>query len=83
MRKIVTRNNTEKQDYIYCFIPLRIIIQSEALVVEKNKKNHGNIHSLWLEVSHVRPSYRPSPVVAQDGWTYQLRSLIRVRPSFS
>ena len=36
-----------------------------------------------LEVNHVKPSYSPSPVVAHDGWTYQLRSLIRVKPNFS
>lgn len=41
------------------------------------------VHNLWLDVSHVSPSYRPSPVVAHDGWTYQLRSRIRVSPSFS
>lgn len=40
-------------------------------------------HDLWLEVSHMSPSNRPSPVVAQAGCTYQLRSLMRVRPSFS
>lgn len=40
-------------------------------------------HNLWLEVSHVRPSYRPSPVVAQEGCTYQFRSRILVSPSFS
>lgn len=44
---------------------------------------HNYSHNLWLDVSHVRPSYRPSPVVAQDGCTYQFLSLIRVRPSFS
>ena len=27
-------------------------------------------HDLWLLVSHVSPSYRPSPVVAHAGWTY-------------
>jgi hypothetical protein len=40
-------------------------------------------HNLWFDVSHVSPSYRPSPVVAHDGWTCQLRSRIRVSPNFS
>lgn len=44
---------------------------------------HYDSHSLWLLVSHERPSYSPSPVVAQDGCTYQFRSRILVRPSFS
>ena len=47
-----------------------------------NRKPHQS-HVLMFEVSHVSPSYSPSPVVAQDGWTYQLRSRILVRPSFS
>ncbi|CAN8004183.1 unnamed protein product, partial [Ixodes hexagonus] len=41
------------------------------------------LQDLWLEVSQVRPSNKPSPVVAHAGWTYQLRSRIRVNPSFS
>jgi hypothetical protein len=41
------------------------------------------VHNLWLDVSHVSPSYKPSPVVAHEGWTCQLRSRIRVSPSFS
>lgn len=40
-------------------------------------------YDLWLDVNHVSPSYKPSPVVAHAGWTYQFRSRMRVRPSFS
>lgn len=40
-------------------------------------------HNLWFDVNHVRPSHSPSPDVAHDGWTYQFRSRIRVKPSFS
>jgi len=40
-------------------------------------------HNLWFDVNQMRPSDRPSPDVAHDGCTYQLRSLILVKPSFS
>ena len=40
-------------------------------------------YDLWLDVNHVSPSYNPSPVVAQAGWTCQFLSRIRVNPSFS
>lgn len=40
-------------------------------------------HNLWFDVNQIRPSARPSPDVAHDGCTYQLRSLILVKPSFS
>ena len=40
-------------------------------------------HDLAFDVSHVRPSVSPSPVVAHDGCTYQLRSRKRVSPNFS
>lgn len=39
-------------------------------------------HNLWFDVNQMRPSDRPSPDVAHDGCTYQLRSLILVKPSF-
>jgi len=44
---------------------------------------YGGNQDLQFEVSQVSPSYSPSPVVAHAGCTYQLRSRIRVKPSFS
>lgn len=53
---------------------------------EKNKQKNGGMDHLgffsWLE-SQSRPSYRPSPLVAQVAWMYQLRWRRACKPSFS
>lgn len=55
----------------------------EASVWPQQSLVFSRDQDLALDVNHVKPSYRPSPVVAHDGCTYQLRSRIRVSPSFS
>ena len=40
-------------------------------------------HYLERDVNHVKPSYKPSPVVAHDGWMYQFRSRMPTKFSCS
>lgn len=58
-------------------------IENCVEVQQHNELSGRAHHVLQLDVSQVSPSYSPSPVVAQEGCTYQLRSRIRVSPNFS